>query len=64
MISVRGRRDRAEHDMDMILIMVPFFQCDPVSRCDPLKDFFPSHRDIIIDDFPTIFGDHDQMVIE
>ena len=50
--------------MDMVPIMVPFLQRDPVAQCDPFEDLSSSHRYIMIDDFPPIFGDHDQMVIK
>ena len=52
-----------EHYMNMINIMILFFQCNPIRWSNMLPDFLCSFRDRIIDCFSSIFHYHDQMVI-
>jgi len=54
----------AEQDMDMILIRIPLLQCDMVVRSDVFEDLPCPFRDLIIQDFPSVFDRQNQMVIE
>ena len=44
-----------KHYMHMVNIMIPFFQYDPVSGCDILKDLFCSFGYFVVQYFPSVF---------
>ena len=48
----------AEHHMNMVCIVIPFFQYDPVSGCDILKDLFCSFGYFAIPYFSSVFYNH------
>lgn len=53
-----------EHDMDMVLIVIPLFQGDMIFGRDIFKDFSCAIRDRIIQDLFPVLYDQDQMIIE
>ena len=57
-------RLRTEHDMNMIDIMVPFFQGDPVIRCNILKYLSCPTRTRIIYHLSSILHNHNQVIIQ
>ncbi len=48
----------AEHHMNMVCIVIPFFQYDPVSGCDILKDLFCSFGYFVVQYFSSVFYNH------
>ena len=48
----------AEHHMNMVCIVISFFQYDPVSGCDILKDLFCSFGYFAIPYFSSVFYNH------
>ena len=53
-----------EHDMDMVLIVIPLFQGDMIFGRDIFKDFSCATRDRIIQDLFPVLYNQDQMIIE
>ena len=53
-----------EHDMDMVLIVIPLFQGDMIFGRDIFKDFSCATRDRIIQDLFPVLYDQDQMITE
>ena len=53
-----------EHDMNMINIMVPFFQSDPVIRCYILKYLSRPGRNRVIYHLSSILHNHNQVIIQ
>ena len=53
-----------EHDMDMVLIVIPLFQGDMIFGRNVFKDFSCAIRDRIIQDLFPVLYDQDQMIIE
>lgn len=51
----RGLWLRSEHDVDMIDIVVPFFDCYCVVWSNIFKYVFQAVRNIIINYFPSVF---------
>ena len=49
--------------MNMVCIVIPFFQYNPVSGCDMLKDFFCSFGYFIVPYFSSVFYNHNQVII-
>ena len=45
----------AEHHINMVCIVIPFFQYDPVSGCDILKDLFCSFGYFVVQYFSSVF---------
>ena len=45
----------AEHHINMVCIVIPFFQYDPVSGCDILKDLFCSFEYFVVQYFSSVF---------
>ena len=54
----------AEHHMNMICIVIPFFQYDPVSGCDILKDLFCSFGYFVIQYFSSVFYNQGDNIAE
>ena len=44
-----------KHHMNKVCIVIPFFQYDPVSGCDILKDLFCSFGYFVVQYFPSVF---------
>ena len=53
-----------EHDMDMVLIVIPLFQGDMIFGRNVFKDFSCAIRDRIIQDLFPVLYDQNQMIIE
>ena len=49
--------------MDMVNVMVPLFQGDPIVVCDIQKDLFPPVGDGIVYDLPPVLYHQDQVII-
>jgi hypothetical protein len=56
-------RLRAEHDMDVVNVMVPLFQSDPVVIRNIQEDFLSTVGNGVIYDLPPVLHYQDQMVI-
>ena len=54
----------AEHHMNMVCIVIPFFQYDPVSGCDILKDLFCSFGYFVIPYFSSVFYNQGDNIVE
>ena len=54
----------AEHHMNMVCIVIPFFQYDPVSGCDILKDLFCSFGYFVIQYFSSVFYNQGDNIAE
>jgi hypothetical protein len=52
-----------EHDMDMVNVMVPLFQSDPIVVCDLQEDLLPPVGDGIVYDLPPVLHHQDQMIV-
>ena len=59
-----GCRFCPEHDMDMIRIMVPFFQDDTIPGTDIGKDLLCPLGNLVIEYFSPVFHHEDQMIVQ
>ena len=50
--------------MNMVCIVIPFFQYDPVSGCDILKDLFCSFGYFVIQYFSSVFYNQGDNIAE
>lgn len=53
-----------EHHMDMVDIMIPLFQSNPMLGSCVLKNSLCAAGNVIINHFPAVFYHHDQMIIQ
>lgn len=58
-----GFRLGGEHDVDMIDVMIPLFTGDAVVRSDSFEYLTKPARNFIVDDFPTILHDEDEVIV-
>lgn len=54
----------AEQHMDMVAVMVSFLDFDLIVRADAPEDVQELCRDGISDRFPSVFHDHDEVVMK